>query len=349
MKKATFITTVTHLLSPISSALSKESNSHITTLYLNVQETIQINPLNFLNFKNYHYFLHILIISFVFLLIQPLFAEQIKNCPQCDSNYSGKYSYCPMDGDVLISKSIDAKEIEGFQNYKWDISVDEARKLGKGLVFEVDNSKPNIIVLNSNNFEFEEKQSLLKLEFYNDKLYKASVHFVSEANQASVNDYFSRAELLKDIYGITRKIVFGWESDEESGKQSLIKLEFYNDKLYKASVQFVTEASLASVYDYSSRAELFKDIYGSTRRIAIGWGSDEEDSRLTSMNIKELTYQHKSFMNIKELTYQHKWKTVLGDLNYQIGSGGYGNFIHSFFYSSKDAGQIDNEKLRSEF
>jgi hypothetical protein len=43
MGKTTFtIITAMHLFSPIS-ALSKESNSHITTLRLNVQETIQIN------------------------------------------------------------------------------------------------------------------------------------------------------------------------------------------------------------------------------------------------------------------------------------------------------------------
>ena len=42
MQKATYAITVPHLFSPIS-ALSKESNLHITTLRLNVQETLQIN------------------------------------------------------------------------------------------------------------------------------------------------------------------------------------------------------------------------------------------------------------------------------------------------------------------
>jgi hypothetical protein len=55
MEKTTFTITATRLFSHIS-AFGAEINSYITTLRFNVQETIQINPLNFLNFKNYHYF-----------------------------------------------------------------------------------------------------------------------------------------------------------------------------------------------------------------------------------------------------------------------------------------------------
>ena len=52
MGKTTFtIITAMHLFSPIS-ALSKECNSHITTLRLNVQETIQINQCNFIISNN---------------------------------------------------------------------------------------------------------------------------------------------------------------------------------------------------------------------------------------------------------------------------------------------------------
>ena len=58
MEKTTFTITATHLFSHIS-AFGAESNPHITTLRFNIQETIQINPLNFLNFKNYHYFIPI--------------------------------------------------------------------------------------------------------------------------------------------------------------------------------------------------------------------------------------------------------------------------------------------------
>jgi len=52
MGKTTFtIITAMHLFLPIS-ALSKESNLHITTLRLNVQETIQINQCNFIISNN---------------------------------------------------------------------------------------------------------------------------------------------------------------------------------------------------------------------------------------------------------------------------------------------------------
>ncbi len=51
MEKSTFIITETHLFSLIS-ALSKESNSRITTLRFNVHGTLQINSYNFLISNN---------------------------------------------------------------------------------------------------------------------------------------------------------------------------------------------------------------------------------------------------------------------------------------------------------
>ena len=211
----------------------------------------------------------------IFLFTTLLIAGQVKNCPKCSSNYKSEYLYCPIDGEKLIAKETETKEIGGFQNYKWGISTEEAKTIAKDLTFEIDNSKPEIVVLTVNNFEFQGNDCLLKLEFYKDELYKASAHFITEANQSSVNDYFSRVELIKEVYGETRKIAIGRESDEQS-------------------------------------------------------------SRLTSMHINELTYQH-------------KWNSTLGNLIYQIGSGSYGKFIHSFFYSSKDADKIDNAKSKNEF
>lgn len=215
----------------------------------------------------------LLIVSMLFTGL--LIAGQIKNCPKCGSNYKIEYSFCPIDAEKLNILKTETKAIDGFQNYKWGMTTEKVKNISKEMSFEKDISKPNIIILTVNSFEFQGNDCLLKLEFYNDGLYKASVHFVTEANQASVNDYFSRTELIKEVYGDTRKIVIGRESDRQS-------------------------------------------------------------SRLTSMNINELTYQH-------------KWNSVLGNLSYQIGSGSYGKFIHSFFYSSNEANKIDSEKSKSEF
>jgi len=211
----------------------------------------------------------------IVLTITILYGGQIKNCPNCNSNYSSEYIYCPIDGEKLISKATKIKEIDGFQNYKWGLSTEEVKAISEEISFEIDSSKPDIILLTANSFEFQDEDCLLKLEFYKDKLYKASLHFVTESNQASVNDYFSRVNLINEVYG-------------------------------------------------------------ESKRIAIGREADKQSNRLTSMQINELTYQH-------------KWNMLLGNMNYQIGSGSYRKFIHSFFYYSENAGSIDSEKSKSEF
>jgi len=50
MEKTTFTITATHLFSPIS-AFGAESNSHITTLRFNVQETIPNKSIKFSEFQ----------------------------------------------------------------------------------------------------------------------------------------------------------------------------------------------------------------------------------------------------------------------------------------------------------
>ncbi len=55
MRNTSITITVPHLFSPIS-AFNAESKSYINTLRFNVHKTFQINPLNFLNFKNHQLF-----------------------------------------------------------------------------------------------------------------------------------------------------------------------------------------------------------------------------------------------------------------------------------------------------
>ncbi|MBL7109749.1 MAG: hypothetical protein ISS11_05850 [Candidatus Marinimicrobia bacterium] len=174
------------------------------------------------------------------------------------------------DGNVLKRK-----DITGFQEYQWGMTVSQVKDILGPQTSKVDNSTSNTTIIDVSNFVFQGNKSTLQLEFYNNKLYKASVHFVTDNNQASLNAYFSRAELIMDVYGKTIKTAIGRESDNVS-------------------------------------------------------------SRITSMSINELSYQH-------------SWDAFSGKLTYQIGAGSYGHFIHSFFYSSKEAYNIDNQKLKSEF
>lgn len=174
------------------------------------------------------------------------------------------------DGNVLKRK-----DITGFQEYQWGMTVSQVKDILGPQTSKVDNSTSNTTIIDVSNFVFQGNKSTLQLEFYNNKLYKASVHFVTDNNQASLNAYFSRAELIMEVYGKTIKTAIGRESDNAS-------------------------------------------------------------SRITSMSINELSYQH-------------SWDTMSGKLIYQIGAGSYGHFIHSFFYTSKEASNIDNQKLKSEF
>ena len=174
------------------------------------------------------------------------------------------------DGNVLKRK-----DITGFQEYQWGMTVSQVKDILDSHKSKVDNSTTNTTIIDVSDFVFQGKKSTLKLEFYNNKLYKASVHFITDSNQASLNDYFNRAKLIMEVYGQTTKMAIGRESDNAS-------------------------------------------------------------SRITSIKINELTYQH-------------SWDAFSGKLTYQIGAGSYGHFIHSFFYSSKEASNIDNQKLKSEF
>jgi len=176
------------------------------------------------------------------------------------------------DEDVIVNKR---KDITGFQEYQWGMTVSQVKDILGSQTSKVDNATANTTIIDVSDFVFQGKKSTLKLEFYNNKLYKASVHFVTDDNQARLNDYFNRAELIMGIYGQTPKMAIGRESDNAS-------------------------------------------------------------SRITSMSINELSYQH-------------SWDALSGKLTYQIGAGSYGHFIHSFFYSSKEASNIDNQKLKSEF
>ena len=67
------------------------------------------------------------------LTISLLFSEQIKNCPNCNNDFKNSYNYCPIDGKQLNEKETSTKDIDGFQNYKWGMSIEETKMIDKSL------------------------------------------------------------------------------------------------------------------------------------------------------------------------------------------------------------------------
>jgi len=215
------------------------------------------------------------IVFIIMLFVTSITADQISKCITCGNDFHKSFKFCPYDGNQLQITKTETKDIEGYQKYIWGITLDSTKQITDIETTTLNSPYPEFSIFSIINYEFQGKSCLLKLEFYKDALYKASIHFTTEANQASVNDYFARTRLISEVYGSTKKIAIGRESDDAS-------------------------------------------------------------SRLTSMKIDALTYQH-------------RWNSVSGELLYQIGSGSYGEFIHSLFYSSIDADVIDNNKSKSEF
>lgn len=167
------------------------------------------------------------------------------------------------------------KDIDGFQNFKWDLSLQTVKDLLINNKYEIDNSKGDMTIVSVSDFTFQGKETLLHIALYKDKIYKVTLYFTVGDNTAGMNEYFSMANLIKDVYGDTRKIAIGRESD-----------------------------------DY--------------------------DHRVTQISIGDLSYQH-------------IWNSNSGNLVFQLSQGSYGSFICSLFYSSKDAKKIEDERAKSEF
>ena len=153
--------------------------------------------------------------------------------------------------------------------------MDETKTLLSDFSFKVETSDKDFVSVIVTDYPFQNRNSLLKIDLYHEKIYKVSVHFTLDDNTAGMNAYFSMVDLIKDIYGDTKKIAIGKESDD---------------------------------YDH--------------RPIQISIGS---------------------------LTYQHRWESETGIIVAQLKSGSYGNFTCSLFYSSSDAKDIDDNKMKNEF
>lgn len=117
-----------------------------------------------------------------------------------------------MDGNMSSNNS--KKDIDGFQNYKWDLTLDEVKKLIENMQYEIDESNNNFQTISVSKFIFQDKESILDLHFYKNRLYKLTVHFPVSDNTAGMNEYFSLADLMQDVYGSTNKIAIGRESDD---------------------------------------------------------------------------------------------------------------------------------------
>ncbi len=215
------------------------------------------------------------IITLMIITSSLSFGEDIKSCSACNNKFPLKYSYCPIDGKKLKTIDSDTKDIDGFQKYKWGMSLESVKELLLDNEYKLDDSNETFTLITISDFIFQGKESLLKLEFYKDKLYKSTVHFTVDDNTGGMNSYFTTANMMSEVYGKTKKIAIGRESD-----------------------------------DYNHR----------TTQISIG-----------------------------NLTYQHKWKSVSGNLTFQLAKGSYSSFICSLYYQSVNADDIDKQKAKSEF
>lgn len=166
----------------------------------------------------------ILLSLLLFLTINILVAQELMKCPVCNKVYSVDYSYCPFDGNKLIPYKMETKDIAGFQEYKWGMTIDKVKIIIGELQYEIDDSNKEFIIITVPDFKFQSKNALLKLEFYRDKLFKVSVHFIVGANTAGMNEYFSMAGLLKEIYGNSEKIAIGPESNDYNHRVTQISI-----------------------------------------------------------------------------------------------------------------------------
>jgi tetratricopeptide (TPR) repeat protein len=128
------------------------------------------------------------------------------------------------ENSFIGQKNTNTKDITGFQNFKWEISIDDAKKILLNNNYELENSNDGFVTMVIPNFTFQKKESALRLDFYLDKLYKATVHFYIEGNTSGMNEYFSMANLIKDVYGTTIKIPIGRESDNYNHRVTQISI-----------------------------------------------------------------------------------------------------------------------------
>lgn len=106
------------------------------------------------------------------------------------------------------------KDIDGYQIFKWNLSKLEVLDLIKGYDIWVDSLKKPFEKVTIRNFIFQEKEAVLDMEFYEEKLYRVSIFFSLQDNVAGMNKYFYMAKLIEDIYGKGRRVAIGDESDD---------------------------------------------------------------------------------------------------------------------------------------
>lgn len=175
-----------------------------------------------------------LILILIIFLFQNLIAQERKKCPSCNSNFPSEYNFCPYDGKELLPFLSSAKDINGFQGFQWEMSINKVKEILGNSEYEVDSSKLNFISIQVMEFKFQNKEASLELEFYNDKLYKISVHFMVDNNVSGFNEYILMAELLQEIYGDTDKITVGREGIDDNHSVLLIRIrELYYQYIWQ--------------------------------------------------------------------------------------------------------------------
>lgn len=160
----------------------------------------------------------------VLLLIQYSYAQNIKKCPKCNTTFPEKYIYCPYDGNKLIIEKVEIKDIDGFQNLKWGMSINEIQDYLNNRNISIDSSIADFKNIKVLDFTFQGKESMQQLDFYKNKLYKISVHFMVADNIAGMNEYFKMGELISNLYGKSKATAIGRESDDYNHRATQISI-----------------------------------------------------------------------------------------------------------------------------
>jgi hypothetical protein len=153
-----------------------------------------------------------IIIIIIFLISTVIFAQSIMKCNICNKEFPNDYKYCPFCAHILEQINKNTKDINGFQDFKWGMDFEEIKTVIKKLNINNNIIRESEDKIKIKNFTFLNKEANLTLSFYKEKLYKTYVYFVVEDNVAGMNEYFSIAGLIKEIYGNTDKIAIGEES-----------------------------------------------------------------------------------------------------------------------------------------
>lgn len=143
------------------------------------------------------------------------FANALKIKPNESNTKEYYYSTLNKIGDNTSTNHFTVfKDIEGFQNFKWGLSPDSVKSLLFLNSYDLKDNRDGFISILVTDFVFQNKTTILNLEFYNQKLYKVAISLLFESNVIGLTRYFSIADMVQEVYGFAKRIPIGHEADD---------------------------------------------------------------------------------------------------------------------------------------